>query len=120
MTNTTYTITVPCKVPQQVIEDVITNALYAQWGWWGDCHKTDRYYAYTIEELDDDGSVLAVHDLTYIAIVNAIEKVLTGEVGIRPDLQKQIATAVTDDPDIDADAADCILQIAALGESRYG
>lgn len=115
----TYTVTVPMTIERQTCEDILDTALYAQWGWWGDCRKTSGG-TYSIAELDDDGSVLDWHGFTLSDIAQAIGKVMAATAHMRGDLARQVATAVTDDPDIDADASDCILQLAVFGELRYG
>lgn len=120
MSDDTYTVTVPMRIAASTCDDIITNALYAQWGWWGDAAKVDEtHHIYSIEEIDDDGRVVGKYSLPLRDVAQACARIITEDI-IRPDLAKQVASALTPDPDIDADAADCILQLAVFGELRYG
>ena len=116
----TYTVTVPMHIARTTLDDILTNALYACWGWWGRCTHAPGEGAYNIQELDDIGEVVATHPFTLDSIARACASIISGEVPLRPDLAKQVRSAVSDDPDIDADAADCVLQLAVFGEVRYG
>lgn len=51
-----------------------------------------------------------------------VERILRREEGcrVRDDLYAQVLTLTTDDPDVDADAADCVLQAGMWGEIIYG
>lgn len=116
----TYTVTVPMQITRETLDDILTNALYACWGWWGRCWHAEGDGAHNIQELDEDGEVVETHPFTLDSIARACASIISGEVPIRDDLAKQVRSAVTRDPDIDADAADCILQLAVFGEIRYG
>lgn len=56
------------------------------------------------------------------AIATAIQKILSGKIQISSSMAGYIASAIReDDPgQIDADAADCIVQVAMFDELRYG
>lgn len=53
-------------------------------------------------------------------IVAGVERILNGSVGIRADLVAQVMTLTTGEPDVDSDAADCIVQAGLFGEVVYG
>ena len=119
--STDYTVTVPMTIAASTCDDIITNALYANWGWWGDAAKVDEtHHIYSIEEIDEEGRVVGQYSLPLRDVADACARIITGSPAIRSDLAKQVASAITPDPDIDADAADCILQVAVFGEVRYG
>lgn len=58
--------------------------------------------------------------VTRTVVERGIQLILTGKVGIRSDLLAQVQTLFLDDVDIDADAADCIIQAGVFGELVYG
>lgn len=121
MSDDTYTVTVPMTIERQVIEDLLDTALAAEWGWWGASHYSEEGDELYVDEIDDDGTVLEHRTVVHFdSVAEAIARIMSGNPAIRPDLAKQVASAVTDNPDIDADAADCILQVAVFGEVKYG
>lgn len=63
-----------------------------------------------------------VHAITIETIAAGIGRITRGELTIREDLRRLIAEASreNDAGDIDADAADCIVQAALFGELVYG
>lgn len=88
------------------------------------CEATGLDVFYTYSEVDDavetgeapESVVLIDHDV----IALGIQRIVSGEVGIRGDLLRQVMTLTTEDVDIDADAADCIVQAGVFGELVYG
>lgn len=69
------------------------------------------------EDPDDDEWVV-----NWATVVSGMERIVSGEVGIRRDLRQQVVNSVTDPEnfDIDADAADCIVQAGLFNELVYG
>lgn len=123
-TEPSYEVTVTAAIPHTLCTDIIDTALSAGWSWWGQVNRdtsgSPPVEQYHIEELDDDGWCLRWHYVHERYVAEAIAQVLRHEHRLRPDLLRQIRSATCPDPDIDADAADCLLQIAAFGEVIYG
>jgi hypothetical protein len=109
------------QVRHQTVRDIISTALYAAWGWWGEMAMSTSGETARIEELDEDGTtVIETHTFQMHDVAEACGRIIAGDYAIRPDLMAQVRTSITADPDIDADASDCILQLAVFGEIRYG
>lgn len=133
--NSPKSITINVEISDDVAEGIMTTALEGGIGYWCKAditHGADepldpRYYesfvAYDTEEFDEDDpdkSELGV--VTYDTIRDGIERILSGRVKVRGDLVAQVFTVTrpAGDEDIDADAADCIVQAGLLNEIRYG
>ena len=70
---------------------------------------------------DGDGPDFDEKEINHDTVVAGIKALLTGKVKIRADLLDQVTTSIaTEDCDIDADAADCIVQAGLFGEVIYG
>lgn len=101
------------------LRDVLITATEGGIGYWA---RVTRRNIRTIEAViigDFTGEELRLQDDDLQA---AIRKVCRGEVEIRRDLWRDIVCAVGDDDasEIDAEAADAIVQIALFGEIVYG
>lgn len=89
--------------------------------WVGEFARAIAYWGSIIE--DGDGLYLVTdheddnreYTVTWRGLDDAAKKIVLGETEVAP----LIASYIVSD-DIDDDAGDCIVQIAALGEIRYG
>lgn len=110
--------------------DSICTAIEGGIGYWSVCREyrwdglaPEDIYA-TIQEQDEWDQVehAKVMRIDWKTIRYGIRRILAGEVPIRRDLLAAIKEgyAEKDAGYIDADAADCIVQAALLGEIRYG
>lgn len=93
-----------------------------QWGTEFGPGKLDgnrKFAKATVRDAEADD---AAKELTTDKIATAVGKVCRGEVKLRGDIVAAIAqgNAENDAGYIDADAADCLVQIALLGELVYG
>jgi hypothetical protein len=122
MTGKPIVITVPMTIDRQTVNDIIDTALAGGWSWWGDLTVVDAdgTRTYVLEVLDDWGAVEQRVTFSYGHVAEAIRKIATGKYQLRDDLKKQVLTAITNDPDLDADASDCVLQFALFGELVFG
>ena len=105
----------------QVILDVMTTAREGGCDYWADYVATERnaegdVISMIVRDSEDADAPDAI--ITPAKVEEAMVKLSLGEVLIRADLRQQVITALTDpeSADIDADAADCIIQVAAYGE----
>jgi hypothetical protein len=128
------TITIKAEITDQTCADIMCTALEGGIGYWccaGDIKRTEgtdwgyvSFDAYDDEEVDrDDPESKAgfVGTVTYDTIRKGIERILGGQIRLRPDLLAQVATApANDDADIDSEAADCIVQAGLLNAIVYG
>ena len=127
------TVTVAFKVSRGTLVDVLTTATECAYSWFEfrnvkriPENAEDRALFVTacrvVEvDCDDEGQVLSKHDITPDNILAAMVKIAAGGVcsrSVTADVQH--AMTHNDAGQIDADSADCILQIACLGEIRYG
>lgn len=124
----THSITIKVDLSDDVLADVWLNAHIGYWSTTDyeameDSNEVSRLAVgeKIIEVGDGDESI--PHTVTYETIALGIERILRGDEGcrIRSDLRMQVLSAIhPDDADIDADAADCIVQAGLFGEVRYG
>lgn len=120
----------PTRSPERVefLNDVITTAVeggincwaaVSDYKWSGVPETT-----VTVHELDYDTSDFMESGVpvTVETIASAIGKIVRGESQISEDRVKMIkdASAENDAGDIDSDLADCIVQVAVLGDVVYG
>ena len=106
---------------QQILNDVFVTAMYGGIGYWSVAadwsEEVDDFFAYIEDTEDDDARYTIDADV----IARGINRILDGTVGIRSDLLDQVkSTRSYDECDVDADAADCIVQVGLFGEIRYG
>lgn len=101
--------------------DLVDTAGYAI-GYWADRAEvhwgaTDKKYS--VWEDDDDNTR---HDITPAMVEQAMVDIHTGKIDVRRDIVKSITDAILagDCDDIDGEAADVIIQVAAFGEIVYG
>jgi len=127
----TLRLTVERQVPLEQVYDVLTTAVEGGSGYWLFGEDVQPRSAQAIRNSDHDVTriefevVVGSNDdgrrvVTPQKIVDAAQKVLDGRVQVRPDLVDQIGTLGTGRFDIDADAADVLVQVAAFGEIVYG
>jgi hypothetical protein len=119
----------------QFLNDVITTAVEGGIGHWASpsaynwgtdkgkfsLDGTPYPTTVTIYEEEDEGN-FRFFPLTIDAVASAIRKISRGESQISEDRVKTIvdASRENDGGDIDADLADCIVQVAVLGDVVYG
>jgi hypothetical protein len=74
------------------------------------------------EYTEDDEVSQRSQTLDTFAVARGIERILTLQVPIADYIERYIWSGLSheDAGDIDAEAADCIVQAALLGELRYG
>lgn len=130
MTNITITV----EISDELINDVFITAMEQGIGYWAVASQVEssgegsdlKYISAMLadrEEAYDSG--LDPNEFTWYridkdVIVKGIERIMSGEVGIRSDLHAQVSGSIrADDCDIDADAADCIVQAGVFGELVY-
>lgn len=108
------------KHNQQFLADVLCTALEGGIGYWSECGmlKSDAlgYVSATLYPAEDDDFPETV--LTRESIQQGIEKVLSPDFRVNPQIRAAIASG--DAGQIDADAADVIVQAACFGEIVYG
>ena len=134
---TTVTITIPLEVTDQQCADIFCTAIEGGIGYWSQCRKIVRklapalsdndladYVSCELAELNDDESGYdwtRPIKLDYDAIRRGISRICTD------DRFSHLRAAVVNDIRdndvgcyIDADVADCIVQIGLFDEIRYG
>lgn len=113
---------------EEFLDDVTITAIEGGIGYWSVCHsyKWDDEPEVTavIQEFDEGtgepyGDKITVNRAL---IRKGIKQVISGEAGVHESMVKLIAgaSAANDGCDIDADAADVIVQAAIFGELVYG
>lgn len=126
--------TITFEVPDAVCATIMCSALEGGIGYWAQADKIKQdaagdYVSCSLCECDADESFDwpaarkdgRVRPLNYAAIRRGIQRVLSGAVRVRRDLLGQVATTgIAGECDVDADAADCIVQAGLLSELRYG
>ena len=118
------------KVPvaPEFLSDILETALYGGIDYW--CanvkvHKTkisaDTRLVTGIEVLPDEDAAEYLH-VTYQSMVEAIQKLCENRVQVNDQIRQAIYAAVTENDagQIDATAADVIVQVAAFDEIVYG
>ncbi len=122
-------ITVGLEVTDQLCADVMCTALEGGIGYWAQADKIekagDEYKSCLLAELNDDESGYQWDKpmtLNYDVIREGMRRLLSGEVKGPDDIRDWILTDIVNNEsvNIDADAADCIVQAGLLGEIRYG
>ena len=135
-TNNAITIKLDAEVTNQFLADILTTAVESGGisYWVEEAHEVRRNGPRTrpgsIGNVDGDSiTFISVSDgesdradVGLESIAQALGKIAMGEVKISPDLRASITRAMLDDDcgEIDAEAADVIVQVAALGEIVYG
>jgi len=105
------------------ISDTLCTAAEGGINLWAEMRNVVRdgvdYISYEVRDSEDPRDPW--HIIDDIAIETAISKVRDGEVEIRADLARFIlkASETNDASYIDADCADCLVQIAAYGEITF-
>ena len=130
------TIKIEVEIKDEMINDIFITAIEQGIGYWAVASQTEytgegsslTYVSAMLADREEAftwGSRSRLeftwHRLDKDVIVKGIERIMSGEVGIRSDLHAQISESIrADDCDIDADAADCIVQAGIFGELVYG
>jgi hypothetical protein len=132
-----HPVNVQIQISDDLLSDVLTTAVEGGIGYWSavtDCERVNGgerdlcWLSVTLAPYpDDEWGVFDLNDkrplvVTLRDVARGIELILTNKVGIRADLKAQVALALgnPEDADIDADAADCIIQAACFGEIVFG
>lgn len=110
-------------------QDILTTAVEGGIGYWFQIHeskRTDELDWVEVEghELSDDESGFdgPRHTIKSTQLEKAARKIVTGEVQLRSDLRDAVTRMMRDRDAsyIDADSADCIVQVAVFGDTKYG
>lgn len=121
------TINIDVELPEEFIGDVMTTMVESGYDclfYWGTPTFINRdsnlvpILASIVEDEDDERTV---HTLTHDMVAPAIERIIKEKLvgsALMPYLMR--AVLEQDAGDVDAILADCILQVALLGEVRYG
>lgn len=120
------TITINIEISDDTCADIMCTALEGGIGYW--CVADDiRYVGGDSEYLsfvaldDNDADAEPFGKVTYDTIRIGIERILLDRVKIRRDLRNQVLSVTNPDrTDIDADAADCIVQAGLFNDVVYG
>jgi hypothetical protein len=130
-------ITVQHLLTAEFIEDIMTTMVETAYSWFRfrEIHRHPKdharhlnVYRFVVQEVDDDskGSVLSTHWVNSHMIGEALQKMLqpvpSGERPYVNETHRQSLTeacAENDAGNIDADLADCILQVICFNELRY-
>lgn len=110
--------------------DILIGAVEGGTGYWAAVsgyHWSDEKPATTratLHELNDEGTAFdgPAHDVTVETVRRGVNAVISGDVHVNAQLRNTIRDAAEelDGGEIDAEAADVIVQAGALGEVRYG
>lgn len=113
------------SVKPQTIADIIDTAGYGI-GYWAElAHFDEDARTYTVrvqEEMDDRPEHERTKVLTYQDIANAMGVIVSGKAGVANPIVEMVRDGLLDGDaaQVDSDAADVIIQIAALEELVYG
>lgn len=148
-TLTPRTVTLTITLNDEELSDVVITAVEGGIGYWfrgleyrhnqpggafiagyitdevGDCDRMGDGYGYSAtddhaEQATCEDCIAATTLIDSDTVALGIQRILSGEVGIRGDLLRQVQTLTTEDPNVDSDAADCIVQAGLFGELVYG
>lgn len=118
-------------VPEQLLLDVLTTAVEGGINYWADFVSVSRLQPdlsvnnVRLRPREEDAE-LAVDDevfqITHLRIGQAMQLVVSGDVLVRDDIRRAVLHAIADpdNADIDAEAADVLVQVACFGEIVYG
>ena len=113
---------------EEFLDDVIVTAIEGGIGYWSVCHSykwQDQPEVTAVIQEWDEWEDKAIGDKITVdraLIRKGIKQVLSGEADVHKSMVKLIAAAnaTNDGGDIDADAADVIVQAAIFGTLTYG
>jgi hypothetical protein len=123
MSNITIKTLTDYTMPVEGIENIICDAGEFIGYWASEGRVDSALQTYTVTESDaHDSEGSRDFTLTYTDIVRAMVKLATGVVKVRPDIREAIGEAFVnyDESDMDAEVADCIIQVACFGDVIYG
>lgn len=109
---------------KEFLNDVFTIALEGGIGYWSYAEEyhnnSDDYFAVIVDAEGDDAFEKST--INQDTIVKGINKIINLEVKINPDMRLDIiaASKENDASNIDANIADCIVQVGLLGEIVFG
>lgn len=118
-------ITTNHELSRHFISDIFETAQYSAIDYWCEysaIHRSDTdptiITQMNVREEDEPDIIRISHDM----VGKAIQSLIDGTVQVNSLTRSDILRAVLEDDTgyIDADAADVIIQVAALGEIRYG
>ena len=119
-------------IPDQLCADVLSTALEGGIGYWAGASKIQRTegdnWQYVSAELHDteaegdDEPAFGTAVVDYAKIRTGIDRILRGEVQVNADIRGAIESDVRDPEggNIDADAADCIVQAGLFNAILFG
>lgn len=121
-------VAIPCE--DQFCADVLSTALEGGIGYWSGADNIVRHYdqnghgdfRYVSADLYDAEEGELLGNVQYDTIRKGIERILRGEVKCNSSITGYVLRGVADNDagQIDADAADAIVQAGLLGELRFG
>lgn len=119
----TLTVTQTVEVSKEFLNDVMTTALEGGINYWASITETKTenvegdtvYLSATVVDAEDEDA--EEHTVTLEKLVEAIQKIVQPEFDLRQDIKKSIISGVLkqDAGYIDAEGADVIFQVAAMG-----
>lgn len=113
-----YVIKVEQVLSETFIDDVVTTAVEGGINYWAtEIHRVDDVISFAVDDTPGDGRKTVTHRMVAEAIQNILSEDMAGSY-----LTEQVREAVLthDAGHIDAEGADVIVQVAALGEVVYG
>lgn len=121
------TVKVIVEVTTEMVQTTIEMGGYGIAYWCKSAHHDEEAQTYTIEAYvdPDGGPETASYVLTYLSIAQWIERLYTNDQQEIPNVHwvgKHYRDYLIgmDPGNMDSDLADCVIQLAALGEVRYG
>lgn len=120
---TTVTMTKQFTLSDEAVVDILDGAFEGGINYWaqeGGYDKEAKTFFVVEDEDEGDGTRF---DLTYLALVEAAAKIATGAVAINNQIRLAIVEAFEDYDNavaMDAEAYDCIVQVACYSEIIYG
>lgn len=133
-----YTFDVQYTLGEQDMNDVLTTAIEGGIDYWAQYVEINRAADLTVvsahvvdaEDAADDPENVKVLVIDAMIVARGVQMILSAHASndddertkctIRRDLFDQVMSLFTPDIDVDADAADCIVQAGLFGEVVYG
>jgi ribonucleotide reductase alpha subunit len=116
------TMTTTYALSDEAIVDILDGALEGGIGYWaaeGNYDVDAKTFFIKEDEYEGEGRE---YNRTFTDLVTAAAKIAAGQIAISGEIRRAIVEAFSDydDCDLDADAYDCIIQVACFNELVYG
>jgi hypothetical protein len=118
------TISVSLPIYEEGWRSIHVTACEGGINYWADVHNYDCNGVSVIADMEDED---AIYKITPDVIVNGIQRILSGEVKVSPDIAASILREVMEGAEgesngiaCDATDADCIVQAGLFNEVVYG